>query len=155
MRKINNGIMIYTLLGLAFGVFYREFTKFHAFTERTQLAFLHVHALVLGSLFMIILLILTRLFSLGTGRGTGRGKSFSRWFVLYNVGLAGTLAAMTVRGILQVFSSDMSGLNHIAGLFHTILGTSLIWFFILLRKACHEDSKTGANLSDPEPRNNR
>ncbi|MCF7943759.1 MAG: DUF2871 domain-containing protein, partial [Spirochaetia bacterium] len=87
--------------------------------------------------------------------GTARGKSFSRWFVLYNLGLAGTLAAMTVRGILQVFSSDMSGLNHIAGLFHTILGTSLVWFFVLLRKACHEDSKDGANLPDSAPLNTR
>lgn len=47
MKKYLNIAFAYLLAGLAGGVFFREFTKFNAFTGVTALGFLHVHLLVL------------------------------------------------------------------------------------------------------------
>lgn len=38
-------------------------------------------------------------------------------------------------GILQVSGEEFVGLNHIARLGHAILGMSLVWFMILLKKS--------------------
>ena len=54
MKKYINYAFIYAILGLASGVFYREFTKFHDFTGKTALSVTHVHFLTLGTLFFLI-----------------------------------------------------------------------------------------------------
>lgn len=53
MKKIINTAMIYLALGLAAGVFYREFTKWNGFTGKTTLGVVHTHLLVLGMLFFL------------------------------------------------------------------------------------------------------
>ena len=35
--------MVYAVIAMALGVFYREFTKFSGFAGRTSLSFLHTH----------------------------------------------------------------------------------------------------------------
>lgn len=132
MKKLAYASLIYAVLGLALGVFYREFTKLNQFQGYTQLRGLHVHVLTLGALFFLLVLVLHRLLDIG------RKKGFSFWFILYHAGLAGTASAMLTRGILQVFGSDMAGLNHIAGLFHTLLGIAVVWFFVLVVKAAKD-----------------
>lgn len=57
MKKLWNTSMIYLILALAGGVFYREFSKFHGYTGRTTLAYVHTHLLVLG-MFLFLLTIL-------------------------------------------------------------------------------------------------
>ncbi len=64
MKKILRTSMIYMILGLSFGVFYREFTKFNNFTEWTQLKVLHTHTLTLGMFFFLILLLFEKNFNL-------------------------------------------------------------------------------------------
>ena len=86
MKKLFNLSFFYLILGLALGVFFREFTKFNNFTGITKLSSAHTHTLV-------------------------------------------------ARGILEVLNKDFIGLPHIAGTAHTILGISLIWFIILLKKS--------------------
>ena len=49
MKKIMNTSLIYFVLAMAGGVFYREFTKWNGYTEPTTLGVLHVHLLVLGT----------------------------------------------------------------------------------------------------------
>lgn len=127
MKKIYRASFIYALIGLALGVFYREYTKFNDFYEHTELSNLHVHALVLGMMFFLIVLLLDSSFKLS------ESKRFNGWFALYNVSLLGVLASMMTRGILTVNASDFSGLNHLAGSFHALLGISIIWFFIILK----------------------
>jgi hypothetical protein len=128
VKKLSSALLVYTVIGLVFGVFYREFTKFHGFDRYTMLSVMHAHALLLGALFCLILLAADRLFTFSHHR------RFTVWFTLYNIGLGGTLAAMLVRGVLQVLGSDMAGLNHIAGLFHTILGISLVWSVLMVKQ---------------------
>ena len=120
---------IYGVLGLAFGVFYREFTKHHQYEGSTQLSVLHTHALVLGAFLFLIVLLLNHSFKIG------KRKSFLYWIITYDLGLFGVLVTMLIRGLDQVLDWELSGFNHIAGLFHTILGIAVIWFFILLGKS--------------------
>ncbi len=129
MKKLYYSAFFSAIIGLAWGVFYREYTKFSGFTGTTTLSFLHVHTLVLGCLFFLIVLILEKLFALTSQ------KQFLPWFICYHIGLWGLITTLAIRGIMQVKGTDMVGFNHIAGTSHTILGVGLIWFFLLLKKA--------------------
>ena len=126
MKKLYTFAFIYLVLGLIFGVFYREFTVFHDYIGYTQLSVMHTHTLVMGSLFFLILLTLEKLFKLS------ESKRYDIWFIFYNVSFVGVLTTMFIRGMGQVLSWELSGFNHIAGLFHTLFGASLIWLFIIL-----------------------
>ncbi len=128
MKRLFWSALFYSIIGLLLGVFYREFTKMNEYNGTTMLTGLHVHSLVLGLLFFIILILLEHNFSITSCR------SYNICYVIYNLGLIGTLATMTTRGIFQVLGQDMPGLNHIAGLFHMLLGVGIVWFVLLLKK---------------------
>lgn len=129
MQKYFKLSTFYLILGLTLGVFYREFTKLNNFTDSTTLGLLHVHALVLGFVFFILVLLLEKNFEIS------KIKNFKTWLITYNIGLIYLLSTLTFRGILEVKNSDFAGLSHIAGLGHAILGISLIWFIIIVNKA--------------------
>ena len=63
LKRYFNASIVYASLALAGGVFYREFTKYAAFTGKTNLAFLHTHYFVLGMIFFLALALLERAFS--------------------------------------------------------------------------------------------
>lgn len=63
MKRYMNWAFIYAILGLVGGVFFREFTKFYNFTGETTLGYLHLHYLVLGMLFFMVILLLDKTFS--------------------------------------------------------------------------------------------
>lgn len=128
MKKLYYTSFFYAILGLIAGIFYREITKHHDFTGNTVLVGLHTHILVLGFIFFIIVLILGKLFHVH------EAQSFGAWYIVYNLGLLTTIAAMAVRGMLQVHGDDIRFLPHIAGLGHAILGAGFIWLLILLGK---------------------
>ena len=132
MKKYFNIATIYLILGLAMGVFYREFTKINEFEGQTVLAGVHTHTLTLGFMFFILVLLLEKNFKIS------RGKGFKVWCILYNISLIYLLATLTVRGMLQVLGSDFVGFSHIAGLGHVLLSISLIWFVVLVNKAIKE-----------------
>lgn len=132
MKAMYRSAMIYTIAGLFFGVFYREFTKMQDFTGSTVLSGMHVHTLTWGLLFLLILILLEKQFTLTAN------KRFNAWFITYNVALVGTLACMFTRGMLEVLGTDMNGLNHIAGTFHTTMAVALIWFLVMLKKRIWE-----------------
>ncbi|MFU1792279.1 DUF2871 domain-containing protein [Paenibacillus azoreducens] len=124
--------MIYAILGLAAGVFYREFTKMNDFDGQTLLRGVHTHILVLGFIFFLIVLILGKLFDVH------KAKSFKAWYWVYNIGLLLTISTMIARGIGQIKGLELVGLNHAAGLGHTIVGVGMIWLLILLGKRIKE-----------------
>lgn len=128
MKKLFNLSFFYLILGLALGIFFREFTKANNFTNVTVLSTAHTHTLVLGFLFFIVLLILDKNFNLS------RDKRFIAWLITYNVGLIVLISTLVIRGILEVLSKDFAGLPHIAGIGHSILGLSLIWLMFILKK---------------------
>lgn len=128
MKKLYYTSFFYAVLGLIAGIFYREITKYSDFSGSTVLVALHTHILMLGFIFFIIVLILSKLFQVH------EAKSFGTWYIVYNIGLLITIGAMTTRGMLQINGQDISFLPHIAGLGHAILGTGFIWLLILLGK---------------------
>ena len=56
--------LMYTVLGLASGLFYREYTKAHEFTGTTELGTVHTHLLGLGLTVTLVVLALDTVFRL-------------------------------------------------------------------------------------------
>jgi len=131
MKRNLTTSFIYLILGLAFGVFYREFTKWNNFTGVTTLGAMHPHLIALG-----MLLFLSLYFGLKDDAVLHTTK-FKLFYILYNIGLPGMVCMMLVRGILQVKgivpNAGMNGMiSGIAGAFHITLATGIIFLFLAL-----------------------
>ena len=63
-RRFINSAIVYALIAMAGGVFYREFTKLIGFADKTNLSLIHTHYFVLGMFFFLILAILDKAFGL-------------------------------------------------------------------------------------------
>lgn len=134
MKKIINTAMTYLALGLAAGVFYREFTKWNGFTGKTTLGVVHTHLLVLGMLFFLFVALFGRQES-----ALLEQKMFRRFYILYNIALPFLSCMMIVRGILQVQSVELTKsanamISGIAGISHILMAAALFMFFIALKK---------------------
>ena len=129
MKKLFNLSFFYLILGLVLGVFFREFTKLNDFTGVTTLSAAHTHTLVLGFIFFLVIVVLENVFTISNI------KNFNIWLITYNIGLLSLIFTLVTRGILEVLSKDFAGLPHMAGTSHVILGLSLIWFMIMLKKS--------------------
>lgn len=129
MKKLYYAAVIYAVLGLGFGLFFREYTKAHNFTGFTQLSVMHTHLLALGMLVMLIVLSLEKLFDLS------KTKWFSLFFWHYNAGLLLTVLMMLVIGMRDVAGQASTPmLDGIAGLGHIVITVALAFFFIALGK---------------------
>ncbi|WP_275533179.1 DUF2871 domain-containing protein [Flavonifractor sp. An4] len=125
--------MLYAILAMVGGVFYREFTKFNSFTAKTTLSVVHTHYFLMGMVFFLLLLMLEKAFSF-TGAKTGRVLA------LYHVGLNLTAVMLVVRGVFQVLGTSLSaGMNAaisgIAGIGHILLGVSLILMLLQIKRS--------------------
>ena len=129
MKRLFNLSFFYLILGLALGVFFREFTKLNDFSGATTLNVAHTHTLVLGFIFFLVIVILEKVFTISNI------KHFNIWLITYNIGLLSLISTLVARGILEILNKDFAGLPHIAGTSHAILGLSLIWFMIILKKS--------------------
>lgn len=133
MKRYLNTALLYAILAMAGGVFYREFTKLSGFTAKTALATVHTHYFLLGMVFFLVLLVLEKNFSFTTPK-TGRTLA------VYHVGLNLTAVMLAVRGVVQVrgiaLSPAMNGaLSGFAGIGHILLGVSLILLLLAVRRA--------------------
>lgn len=132
MRKILNWAFGYMLVGVASGLFYREFTKANDFPagEFTQLGLAHTHLLTLGFIVLLIVLLLEKAFALSTHR-----KLFGWFFATYNAGVILTSAMLIVHGMLTVRGVESSAMiAGFAGLGHMFLTAGMILLFVLLRR---------------------
>lgn len=133
MKRYMNAAIVYAALALAGGVFYREYTKYLAFTGRTNLAFLHTHYFMLGMFFFLVLALLERSTAFSTA------KSSKAWVLAYHIGLNITTICLLLRGLVQAnevtLSSALNGaLSGVSGIGHILLGTGMIALLILIRK---------------------
>ncbi|MER7014745.1 DUF2871 domain-containing protein [Saccharopolyspora sp. NPDC000359] len=129
MKKLYWAALVYMVLGLAAGMYYRELTKVQEFTGDTQLAGLHTHLLALGMLFFLVVLALDKAFGLSGNR------LFTLFFWFYNAGLALTAAMMAVHGTMTVFGvASSAAISGIAGLGHILVTLGLVHLFLGLRK---------------------
>lgn len=132
MKRYLNCALLYALLAMAGGVFYREFTRFTGFTGKTTLSVVHTHYFLLGMVFFLLLLLLEKVFAF-TGPKTGKVLA------VFHLGLNVTGAALVVRGIFQVLGTALSsGMNAaisgVAGIGHILLGVSLVLLLLQLKK---------------------
>ena len=133
MKRYINWALLYAVLAMAGGVFYREFTKFNGFTGKTTLSVVHTHYFLLGMVFFLALLLLEKSFSF-TGAKTGRVLA------VYHVGLNLAAAMLVVRGVVQVLvpalSSGMSAaISGVAGIGHILLGVGMVLLLVQVKRA--------------------
>ncbi|BDF68323.1 membrane protein [Oscillospiraceae bacterium] len=133
IKRYANTALIYAVTAMVCGVFYREFTKFSAFTGKTTLAVLHTHYFLLGMFFFLALLLLAKNGLLPSGRSTGRA------LILYQVGLNITGLGLLLRGLTQVWGTELSrgldaSLSGAAGMGHILLSAGLILLLLQIRR---------------------
>lgn len=133
MKRYMNMALLYAVLAMVGGVFYREFTKFNGFTAKTTLGVVHTHYFLLGMVLFLLLLLLEKNFSF-TGVKTGR------ILIAYHIGLNLTAVMFVVRGVTQVLGTALSsGMNAaisgIAGIGHILLGVSLILLLVQIKRS--------------------
>lgn len=133
MKKYSTIALVYAILAMVGGVFYREFTKILAFEGVTTLSVVHTHYFVLGMFMFLALLLLEKNFAFSTGK-TGKV------LIAYHVGLNLTCLMLVLRGVMQVLGTAMSAgmdaaISGMAGIGHIIMGVSLVMILVQLRKA--------------------
>lgn len=133
LKRYMNASMLYAILAMAGGVFYREFTKFNSFTAKTSLGVVHTHYFLLGMVVFLLLLLLEKNFSF-------TGAKTKRLLLTYHIGLNLTAVMLVVRGVTQVLgvalSSSMSAvISSIAGIGHILLGVSLLLLLLQVKRS--------------------
>lgn len=133
MKRYMNTAILYAILAMVGGVFYREFTKFNGFTSKTALSVVHTHYFMLGMVFFLLLLLLEKSFSFSSQKS-------GRVLIFYHVGLNLTAVMFVVRGVAQVLGMALSsGMNAaisgIAGIGHILLGVSLVFLLIEIKRS--------------------
>lgn len=133
MKKYMNCAIVYAVLALAGGVFFREFTKLNGFDGATALGVIHPHYMILGVLFFLALTIFARVFG-------GEKKGLNKVLIGYQVGLNAAVVMMLVRGVFEVLGTALpsgadTAISGIAGLSHIVLGVCLVWTLVILKKS--------------------
>ena len=133
LKRYMNASMLYAILAMAGGVFYREFTKFNSFTAKTSLGVVHTHYFLLGMVVFLLLLLLEKNFAF-------TGAKTKRLLLTYHIGLNLTAVMLVVRGVTQVLgvalSSSMSAaISGIAGIGHILLGVSSLLLLLQVKRS--------------------
>lgn len=139
MKRYMNTALLYAILAMAGGVFYREFTKFNGFTAQTTLSVVHTHYFLLGMVFFLLLLVLEKSLSF-TRAKTGRVLA------VYHIGLNLTAVMFVVRGVTQVLGLPLSSgmdaaISGVAGIGHILLGVSLVLILLQIRRSVSASAK--------------
>lgn len=138
MKRYVNAALLYAILAIIGGVFYREFTKFNGFTAKTTLSIVHTHYFLLGMVFFLLLVLLEKCFSF-------TDTKISRTLAAYHVGLNLTIVLFMVRGVIQVLGITLSvalngAISGFAGIGHILLGVSLALLLLQIRRKVCEKS---------------
>lgn len=104
------------------GVFYREFTT---------LSVVHTHCLMVGMVFFLLLVVVEKNFHFIDNK-------VLKYLLFYHIGLNLTVVMLTIRGVVQVLSLNVSSAV-LFGIAHLILGISMVLVLITIRN-CVKDS---------------
>lgn len=132
IKRYANMALVYAAIAMIFGVFYREFTKFSHFTGDTNLSVMHTHYFLLGMFFFLVLMLTEKSFSF-SGRNTGK------ILIVYHIGLNITGLGFLVRGLTQVWGTELNAgmdasISGIAGTGHILMGIGIILLLLQIRK---------------------
>lgn len=131
-KRYANLALVYAVIAMIFGVFYREFTKFEQFTGRTNLSVMHTHYFLLGMFFFLILMLIEKNFAFSGQKQVGV------LLITYQLGLNITGLGFLMRGLTQVWGTNLSrgmdaSISGIAGIGHIFLGVSLVLLLLKIR----------------------
>ncbi|MCI8602114.1 MAG: DUF2871 domain-containing protein [Oscillospiraceae bacterium] len=142
-KKYANLAMVYGILAMAAGVFYREFTKFQGFGGKTALSVMHAHYFLLGMFFFLVLMLIEKSFAFSDER-TGK------ILLVYQIGLNIAETAFLARGLFQVTMQQLAkgldaSVSGVAGIGHILIGVSAVMLLMQIKKAAarEDDRKTG------------
>ncbi len=124
--------VLYAVVAMIFGVFYREFTKLNHFSGQTSLSFLHTHYFVLGMFFFLVLLLIEKVFSF-SDRNTGK------LLIVYQLGLNITGLGFLLRCLSQVLEMELSrgmdaAISGVSGIGHILAGICMVFFLLKIKK---------------------
>ncbi len=127
-RSIAEMSFMYLVLGLAAGVFYREFSKLYNFNLDTTMSTIHVHVLVLGFIGMLVIFVISLLLK---NKNPDLPSKLKKTLVLWHIGLLITVSILILRGFFDFLgTSSPSGLDAaisgIAGLGHIVLAAGMV-----------------------------
>ena len=130
MKRYLNEALLYAVLSLVGGVFYREFTKIHGFVKKTTLEVVHTHYFILGMIVLLLLLLLEKNFSFTSAKT-------DRILVVYHAGLNLTAVMLMVTQVLgTALSSGMdAAISGMGGIGHILLGVSLVLLLLQIRRS--------------------
>ena len=139
VKRYANLALVYSVIAMAFGVFYREFTKFSGFTGKTNLSVMHAHYFLLGMFFFLMLMLLEKAFSF-SDKGTGK------ILAVYQAGLNITGLGFLMRGLTQVWGSELSkgmdaSISGIAGVGHILTGVGIVLLLLSFKKLAEENER--------------
>lgn len=132
LKRYANAALVYAVMAMIFGVFYREFTKFSHFTGTTNLSVMHTHYFLLGMFFFFILMLAEKSFSFS-------GPNTKKILIVYHLGLNITGLGFLMRGLTQVWGTELSSgmdasISGIAGIGHILTGVSILLLLLQIRK---------------------
>lgn len=78
MKRYANASLLYALIAMAGGVFYREFTKLNGFTGKTTLSVVHTHYFLLGMVVFLLLLLSEKVFAFSGEKRAASSRSIIR-----------------------------------------------------------------------------
>ncbi len=115
MMRLLYSAFAFGVTGVRSGLYYRELTKAHAFTDRSasQLPLVHTHLLVLGFIFLLMVLALEQVFALSQAEP----RAFTWFYWLWTPGVAVTGGMMLFKGRLVVVGNH-AGSAALAGIAH-------------------------------------
>lgn len=136
IKRYMNTALLYAILAMIGGIFYREFTKFNHFSGKTALSVIHTHYFMMGMVFFLLLLLLEKNFAF-------TGVKIKRVLIFYHIGLNLTAVMFLVRGIPQVLNISLSSsinaaISGIAGIGHIFLGVSLLFLLMFIKRSISE-----------------
>ena len=123
-KRYANLALVYGIAAMVFGVFYREFTKFSHFSGKTNLSVMHTHYFMLGMFFFLMLMVIEKVLAF-SDKGVGKAV------VVYQVGLNITGIGFLVRGLTQVWGTELSrgmdaSISGTAGIGHILIGGCMV-----------------------------
>lgn len=132
VKRYANAALAYAVTAMAFGVFYREFTKFSHFTGKTTLSVMHTHYFLLGMIFFLALMLAEKAFAFSD-------QSTRKVWIAYHAGLNIAGLGLFMRGLTQVWGTPLSAgmdasISGIAGIGHIVMSVAMILFLLKIRK---------------------
>lgn len=132
VKRYANMALVYAIIAMIFGVFYREFTKFNHFSGQTNLSVIHTHYFLLGMFFFLVLMLAEKTFAFS-------GQNIGKVLFAYQLGLNITGLGFLMRGVTQVWGTELStgldaSISGIAGIGHSLVGVCIILLLLKIKK---------------------